>query len=304
MTEPDNKAEEDMSMEEALSAIRKLISEDDLPDDLGDDEDEDLTEELEALSERLAEAETAEDDSDEDDSDEDDADEDETDAEVDLAAEAVVEEAAFAEEEVEETELLELDAVDVEPLELDAVDVEPLDLADDAALVDAEDHLARSDTGDVSAPAAIEDIPKFLTELRQALGEVEKAAEEEVLPLSAEMELHREIPDERGQQQPAEEGEEAPPVIPDITEEKVAAPMNQGEDRILSPEAALKASSAFDNLSSLVTSGYEGEDNTLEGLVKSMMRPLLREWLDANLPRIVEEKVEAEIRKLSRSSGA
>ena len=77
--------------------------------------------------------------------------------------------------------------------------------------------------------------------------------------------------------------------------------MSNEDDRILSPEAAMKASSAFGNLSALVTSGYEGEDNTLEGLVTAVLRPVLREWLDENLPRIVEEKVEAEIKKLTQT---
>ena len=74
------------------------------------------------------------------------------------------------------------------------------------------------------------------------------------------------------------------------------------EDRkLLSSEAALKTSSAFDQLAHTLTSGYEGENNTLEGLVREMLRPMMREWLDANLPGIVEDMVNAEIKRLSRS---
>ena len=39
---------------------------------------------------------------------------------------------------------------------------------------------------------------------------------------------------------------------------------------------------------------------TLEDVVRELLRPLLKDWLDANLPRIVEEKVEAEILRMSR----
>jgi len=44
----------------------------------------------------------------------------------------------------------------------------------------------------------------------------------------------------------------------------------------------------------------DNPNQTLEGLVQEMMRPMLKQWLDANLPRIVEEKVEAEILRMSR----
>jgi len=44
----------------------------------------------------------------------------------------------------------------------------------------------------------------------------------------------------------------------------------------------------------------ENPNQTLEGVVQDLMRPMLKQWLDANLPRIVEEKVEAEILRLSR----
>ncbi len=44
----------------------------------------------------------------------------------------------------------------------------------------------------------------------------------------------------------------------------------------------------------------DNPNQTLEGVVQDLMRPMLKQWLDANLPRIVEEKVEAEILRLSR----
>ena len=41
-------------------------------------------------------------------------------------------------------------------------------------------------------------------------------------------------------------------------------------------------------------------DNTIEGLVKEMLKPMIKEWLDANLAKIVEEKVEAEVQRIAR----
>jgi cell pole-organizing protein PopZ len=39
---------------------------------------------------------------------------------------------------------------------------------------------------------------------------------------------------------------------------------------------------------------------TLEDLVRDMLRPMLKSWLDANLPDLVERMVRAEIERLSR----
>ncbi|MDG5748061.1 DUF2497 domain-containing protein [Qipengyuania sp. XHP0207] len=40
-------------------------------------------------------------------------------------------------------------------------------------------------------------------------------------------------------------------------------------------------------------------ETSLEGLVREMLRPMLREWLDANLPGMVEEMVKAEIARIA-----
>jgi uncharacterized protein len=40
---------------------------------------------------------------------------------------------------------------------------------------------------------------------------------------------------------------------------------------------------------------------TLEDLTREMLRPMLKEWLDENLPTIVERLVRAEIDRVSKS---
>ena len=40
---------------------------------------------------------------------------------------------------------------------------------------------------------------------------------------------------------------------------------------------------------------------TLEDVVREMLRPLLQQWLDANLPGIVQEAVQAEVDRIARS---
>ena len=38
---------------------------------------------------------------------------------------------------------------------------------------------------------------------------------------------------------------------------------------------------------------------SLEDLTRELMRPMIKQWLDANLPNLVEELVAREIRRLS-----
>ena len=44
--------------------------------------------------------------------------------------------------------------------------------------------------------------------------------------------------------------------------------------------------------------GLGDKDVTLEGMVREMLRPLLREWLDRNLPYLIERLVKKEIDKM------
>jgi uncharacterized protein len=39
---------------------------------------------------------------------------------------------------------------------------------------------------------------------------------------------------------------------------------------------------------------------TLEGVVRELLKPMLKDWLDENLPRIVEARVEAELERIAR----
>jgi len=44
-------------------------------------------------------------------------------------------------------------------------------------------------------------------------------------------------------------------------------------------------------------------ETSLEGLVSDMLRPMLAEWLDANLPDMVEELIKAEIARIAGKRG-
>ena len=48
----------------------------------------------------------------------------------------------------------------------------------------------------------------------------------------------------------------------------------------------------------LEDSEYSLKEKSLDSMVNTLMRPLVKEWLDNNLPRIVEKVVNDEIRKM------
>lgn len=68
---------------------------------------------------------------------------------------------------------------------------------------------------------------------------------------------------------------------------------------ILSRQTAEVTRSALDALSRLLVRPEPESDGTLEGLVREMLRPMLREWMDANLPDMVESLVAREIAKIT-----
>ncbi|TGY88395.1 DUF2497 domain-containing protein [Marinicauda algicola] len=104
--------------------------------------------------------------------------------------------------------------------------------------------------------------------------------------------------EEEMQAEPEEEPEPEPEPAP-RPQAKPAASAPAEEEELLGEVQASAASSAFAALSgALKVSSDQGL--TLEGIVRELLRPMLKQWLDENLPAIVEEKVEAEIERVAR----
>lgn len=87
----------------------------------------------------------------------------------------------------------------------------------------------------------------------------------------------------------------------DEVSEKPAAPSAPpgGAERgqLISREASAAVDSAFNALAQTV---LVQNARTLEDLVREMLRPMLKSWLDDNLPGLVERLVRAEIERVSR----
>jgi uncharacterized protein len=69
------------------------------------------------------------------------------------------------------------------------------------------------------------------------------------------------------------------------------------ERALLSSSTVAAVNSAFNSLAHTVLGANA---RTLEDLVKEMLRPMLKAWLDDNLPNMVERIVRAEIERVSR----
>jgi uncharacterized protein len=71
------------------------------------------------------------------------------------------------------------------------------------------------------------------------------------------------------------------------------------DEGLLSREADAAVSGAFARLGA--TASVQSSPKTLEDIAKEMLRPMLKAWLDDNLPDLVERLVQAEIERVSRA---
>lgn len=74
-------------------------------------------------------------------------------------------------------------------------------------------------------------------------------------------------------------------------------------DPILSERVVEATRAPLEALSRMVVKPEVPASDTLEGLVREMLKPMLREWLDANLPEIVERTVAREISRITGRHG-
>jgi cell pole-organizing protein PopZ len=98
-----------------------------------------------------------------------------------------------------------------------------------------------------------------------------------------------------GEEEAVEEPEPLP--APPPPRPPQARPAPALEDRLLSTATDAAVGQAFNMLAHTVLTGNA---RTLEDLVREMLRPMLKNWLDDNLPSLVERLVRAEIERVAR----
>ena len=82
-------------------------------------------------------------------------------------------------------------------------------------------------------------------------------------------------------------------------EEPPAAPLELGPP-LLDEEAADTSRQKLDQLSTLAAAAPPPPQvNPLEDMLREMLKPVLKQWLDENLPRIVDEHVKREITRIT-----
>jgi cell pole-organizing protein PopZ len=86
-----------------------------------------------------------------------------------------------------------------------------------------------------------------------------------------------------------------PPVQPQPVQPQPAPPMDMAA--LISDQTGAAVQNAFGALANTVLSNNA---RTLEDLVKEMLKPMLKTWLDDNLPGMVERLVRAEIERVAR----
>ena len=94
-----------------------------------------------------------------------------------------------------------------------------------------------------------------------------------------------------------------------ISDLEVVAPLARSEvpedfpsmgddEHLVGDPAAWSAASHFERLERGILMPAEGR--TLEDVVRELLRPMMKAWLDDNLPSIVEQQVAAEIERVAR----
>ena len=156
---------------------------------------------------------------------------------------------------------------------------------------EAETELAEEDEMDMAVAleeiVALEPEPKLEPEIEMEdmIEESEPEAEPEPIPASPPP------------PQPADAVED----ILELTERMIAQPMTDpgAGAPILSTAAHQTSTDALQGLARALLSKRDiaivSRDMTLEGLIREILRPILREWLDQNLPYLIERLVKKEI---------
>lgn len=180
---------------------------------------------------------------------------------------ASIEEASFEAIEPDEAELIELTppepVAEVEAVEEVAEEIEPAAEIETPEIEAVEIGTAETEVGEIAVPEA-------------------EAAETEAVIVEEEPEEVLELTDTVNMEEAVSQSTAK------------AAP-----ETILSVESEVAARHSLSALSSMIVTPESGDANTLEGLVQAMLRPMLKEWLDANLPQVVEKMVAKEITRIT-----
>jgi uncharacterized protein len=164
--------------------------------------------------------------------------------------------------------------------------------------------MGEAETMALQEPQAEPSMEEILASIRRIISEEEQAPAEPVLDLTQQA-----VPEPANEDDIVFEAIESPPVVeaPRAAPAPSPAPApiqhtvtpTMTPETIISTPTASAAAGAMARLAgSLRISELPGQ--TVEGVVRELLKPMLKEWLDRNLPSIVESRVEAELERIAR----
>lgn len=153
-------------------------------------------------------------------------------------------------------------------------------------------------------PQAEPSMEEILASIRRIISEEEQPASEPVLDLTehepaAAPTVEDDIVFEAVEQEVAAAAPAPAPTVTHTPAPVVETPPAPPEPTILSSPTTHAAAGSLAKLAgSLRIADTNGQ--TVEGVVRELLKPMLKDWLDKNLPAIVESRVEAELERIAR----
>jgi len=77
----------------------------------------------------------------------------------------------------------------------------------------------------------------------------------------------------------------------------------QANPHLTSPQSAAETAAAFNHLAETIVGQATTGERSIDEITRELLRPMLRSWLDENLPRMVERLVREEIERVARWGG-
>ncbi len=171
------------------------------------------------------------------------------------------------------------------------------DDSSDAAPEDAEEA-SPAEPEDAAEPDQADDDVLDLTDAVDEESSLDAESDGYDMALTDDSDLVEVVePDEETEPEPIEAATAEPgpePAAPPPTDNGLISPPPAGE--ATGQFSALAAAVAGDRLGQVMGVGAR----TIEDLVKEVMRPMIKEWLDAHLPELVERLVGREIDRMAR----
>lgn len=117
------------------------------------------------------------------------------------------------------------------------------------------------------------------------------------------LELKNALPEEKKAAPPPPPPPPPEPVRREVVVE-MREPVEQKDDSLLTPQAAGATLEGFARLANNMAVDRKGglAAITLEDIVRDLMKPMLRDWLDTNLPPLIEKLVQKELDRIARKA--